>query len=402
MAHYHPIGRCRDERQCSGTGLQGAGQAQGPAASSGPVMLQDQGTFFADEDARDLRLTKKALGSRSGAVVLLLVVAVLAVGCASNAPQDTLRPAGTNANKELGLYQLVFWVAVVVFVLVQGLVIVAIVRFRRRDGDDEKEPVQVHGNTRLELGWTIAPALILLVLAIPSIATIFELARVPKGHPLDVTIVGHQFWWEYRYTDADTGFNTANELHIPTGRSVRITENGKLGNADVIHSWWVPKLSGKTDNIPGRINKLTLRTDKPGTYLGQCAEFCGLSHANMRLRVIAEKPADFARWVTAQKQPGAPKQSDDSPAGQGRLLFEAKGCSGCHTVTGLSRGKVGPNLTHVYSRETFAGGMFEMNADNLRRWLHNPPGEKPGARMPNLNLAPQEITQLIAYLQTLE
>lgn len=365
-------------------------------------MLQDQGTFFADEDARDLRLTKKARCSRSGALALLLVLAVLAVGCASNAPQDTLHPAGTNANKELGLYQLVFWVAVVVFVLVQGLVIVAIVRFRRRDGDDEKEPVQVHGNTRLELGWTIAPALILLVLAIPSIATIFELARTPKDNPLDVTIVGHQFWWEYRYTDADTKFNTANELHIPTGRSVRIVENGKLGNADVIHSWWVPKLSGKTDNIPGRINKLTLKTDKPGTYLGQCAEFCGLSHANMRLRVIAETPAAFARWVTAQKQPGPPKPSDESPAGQGRLLFEAKGCSGCHTVTGLSRGKVGPNLTHVYGRETFAGGLFDMNTDNLLRWLHNPPGEKPGARMPNLNLAPQEITQLIAYLQTLE
>lgn len=351
-----------------------------------------------------MRLTKQALGSRSGArvLLLLLVVAALAVGCASNAPQDTLRPAGRNANEELGLYQLVFWVAVVVFVLVQGLVIAAIVRFRRRDGDDGKEPVQVHGNTRLELSWTIAPALILLVLAIPSVATIFKLARVPKDHPLNVTIVGHQFWWEYRYTDADTKFTTANELHIPTGRSIRIVENGTLGNADVIHSWWVPKLSGKTDNIPGRVNKLTLETDKPGTYLGQCAEFCGLSHANMRLRVIAERPADFARWVAAQKQPEPLKPDEASPAGQGRLLFEAKGCSGCHTVTGLSRGKVGPNLTHVYSRETFAGGIFEMNTDSLRRWLRDPPGEKPGSRMPNLNLAPQEITQLIAYLQTLK
>jgi cytochrome c oxidase subunit 2 len=349
-----------------------------------------------------LRLTKRALGRRSGALVLLLIVAVLAVGCASNAPQDTLHPAGPNAKEELGLFRLVFWVAVVVFVLVQGLVIVAIVRFRRRDGDDAKEPVQVHGNTRLELGWTIVPALILLVLAIPSVATIFKLARAPKDDPLNVTIVARQFWWEYRYTDKDTGFNTANELHVPTGRSVRIIENGTLGNADVIHSWWVPKLSGKTDNIPGRINKVTLKADRPGTYLGQCAEFCGLSHANMRLRVIAERPADFARWVAAQKQPAPSKPSEDSPAGQGLALFGAKGCSGCHTVTGYSRGKVGPDLTHVYSRQTFAGGMFEMNADNLRRWLHNPPGEKPGARMPNLNLSPQEITQLIAYLQTLE
>ena len=350
------------------------------------------------------RLTKRAIGSRSGALVLLLllVVAAFAVGCASNAPQDTLHPAGPNARKALDLYRLVFWVAVAVFVLVQGLVILAIVRFRRRDGDDEKEPVQVHGNTRMELGWTIAPAVILLVLAIPSIATIFDLARPPQGRPLNVTIVGHQFWWEYRYTDADTNFNTANELHIPTGRWVRIVENGTLGNADVIHSWWVPKLSGKTDNIPGRINKLKLKADKPGTYLGQCAEFCGLSHANMRLRVIAERPADFGRWVAAQQQPEPLKPSDESPAGQGRLLFEAKGCSGCHTVRGLSRGKVGPDLTHVYSRETFAGGLFEMNAENLGRWLHNPPGEKPGSRMPNLNLTSQEIANLTAYLQTLE
>ena len=167
---------------------------------------------------------------------------------------------------------------------------------------------------------------------------------MPKDHPLNVTIVGHQFWWEYRYTDADTKFTTANELHIPTGRSIRIVENGTLGNADVIHSWWVPKLSGKTDNIPGRVNKLTLETDKPGTYLGQCAEFCGLSHANMRLRVIAERPADFARWVAAQQQPEPPKPDEASPAGQGRLLFEAKGCSGCHTVTGLSRGNSRPRI----------------------------------------------------------
>jgi cytochrome c oxidase subunit 2 len=349
-----------------------------------------------------LRLTKKAFSGRGAALVLLLVVAVLAAGCAGNAPQDTLDPAGPNADKELGLFQLVFWVAVVVFVLVQGLVIVAIVRFRRRDGDDTKEPVQVHGNTRLELGWTVVPALILLVLAIPSVATIFELARAPEDEPLNVTMVGRQFWWEYRYTDRDTGFNTANELHIPVGRSVRIVEDGTLGNADVIHSWWVPKLSGKTDNIPGRINTLTLKADEPGTYLGQCAEFCGLSHANMRLRVIAQPPTDFERWVAAQKQPGPTQPSAESPAGQGLALFAAKGCSGCHTVTGFSRGKVGPDLTHVYSRQTFAGGMFDMNVDNLRRWLRDPPGEKPGARMPNLNLTPQEITQLIAYLQTLE
>jgi cytochrome c oxidase subunit 2 len=343
-----------------------------------------------------VRLTKKALAG-----LLLVLVALLVVGCASNAPQDTLDPAGPNANKELGLFQLVFWVAVGVFILVQGLVIVALVRFRRRDGDDEKEPVQVHGNTRLELGWTVAPALILAVLAIPSVATIFTLARTPDD-ALNVTLVAKQFWWEYRYTDYKPDLFAANELHIPTGRDIRITEDGTLGTADVIHSWWVPKLSGKTDFVPGRVNKLTLKADEPGTYLGQCAEFCGLSHANMRLRVIAESPEDFDRWVAEQRQPGPPEPAEDSVEGQGRAVFEAKGCAGCHTVTGFSRGKVGPDLTHLYSRQTFAGASLDLNADNLRRWLHNPPAVKPGARMPNLELTPQEITQLIAYLQTLE
>jgi cytochrome c oxidase subunit 2 len=344
-----------------------------------------------------LRLTKKALGG-----LLLVLVVVVVAGCASNAPQDTLDPAGPNATKELDLFKLVFWVAVVVFVLVQSLVVIALVRFRHRDGGDAKEPVQVHGNTRLELGWTIAPALILVVLAVPSVATIFELARAPKEEPVNVTVVGRQFWWEYHYTDEDTDFYTANELHIPVGRPVRIIEDGTLGNSDVIHSWWVPKLSGKTDNIPGRVNRLTIEADEPGTYLGQCAEFCGLSHANMRLRVIAQTPADFARWVAAQRRPAPAAPAEASPEGQGRLLFAAKGCSGCHTVTGYSRGKVGPDLTHVYSRQTFAAGLFDMSTTNLRSWLHNPPAEKPGSRMPNLNLTSSEITQLIAYLQTLE
>jgi cytochrome c oxidase subunit 2 len=354
--------------------------------------------IFHHEDARDLRLTKKTLGG----LLLVLLVFVVA-GCASNAPQDTLDPAGPNAETEKELFELVFWVAVVVFVLVQGLVIVAVVRFRRRDTDDERDPVQVHGNTRLELGWTVAPALILAVLAIPSVATIFELAR-SRPDTLNVTMFARQFWWEYQYENDEgkTELTTANELHIPVGRWVHITENGEPGKSDVIHSWWVPKLSGKTDNIPGRVNQLTLKADEPGTYLGQCAEFCGLSHANMRLRVIAQTPDDFARWVAEQKRSAPAAPDPESPAGQGRALFEAKGCTGCHTVTGFSRGKVGPDLTHLYSRQTFAAGLFEMNADNLRTWLRNPPAAKPGVKMPNLNLTPAEITQLIAYLQTLE
>ena len=349
-----------------------------------------------------MRLTKKPLGGRSGALVLvlLLVVAAFAVGCASNAPQDTLHPAGPNARKALDLYRLVFWVAVAVFVLVQGLVILAIVRFRRRDGDDEKEPVQVHGNTRMELGWTIAPALILLVLAIPSIATIFDLARPPQGRPLNVTIVGHQFWWEYRYTDADTNFNTANELHIPTGRWVRIVENGTLGNADVIHSWWVPKLSGKTDNIPGRINKLKLKADKPGTYLGQCAEFCGTSHANMGLRVIVDAADAFERWLVAERAPAV--QPPAGPAADGAAVFASSACVGCHTVRGVSGGLLGPDLTHFGQRRTLAAGMLPNTVDNVTAWILDPQRLKPGAKMPALGLSEAQARAVATYLASLK
>jgi cytochrome c oxidase subunit 2 len=222
-----------------------------------------------------------------------------------------------------------------------------------------------------------------------------------------VTVVGHQYWWEYRYTDPELGFITANELHMPVGRTLRIVEDGTLRNpdgtlnADVIHSFWVPRLNGKLDMIPGRSGHLFLRADSPGVYWGQCTEFCGLSHANMRLKAIAQTPEDFDAWVRSQRAaPATPKEGD--PAFAGYQLFASKGCAGCHTVEGYSKGVVGPNLTHLYSRTAFASELFDMSPANLRKWLRDPPGEKPGSRMPNLNLTPDEINQLVAYLETLK
>jgi cytochrome c oxidase subunit 2 len=210
-----------------------------------------------------------------------------------------------------------------------------------------------------------------------------------------VTVIGHQFWWEYRYTDL--GVVAANELHMPTNRPVYLT----LESADVIHSFWIPKLGGKHDVEPGRVSRISYTADKPGVYLGQCVEFCGLSHANMRLRGFAESPEDFDKWVAAQRTSAATPPTG-SAAADGLTLFAAKGCSGCHTVGGVSTGQVGPNLTHVYSRSAFAGDTFDMTPDNLRMWLRDPPGVKPGSKMPNLGLSSSEITSLVAYLQTLK
>ena len=311
--------------------------------------------------------------------------------CAQHAPQDTLKPAGPSARTIDNLMLPVFVVAGVIFLLVEGMVVLFVLRYRHRPG--REDPVQIHGNTKLEIGWTLAPALILALVAVPTVFTIFKLARKPP-RALEVTVIGHQFWWEYHYKDM--GIVSANELHLPVGRPVEL----ELRGADVIHSFWIPRLGGKTDVVPGRRNHMSVRADRPGTYLGQCTEFCGLSHANMRLRAIAQRPADFDAWAAGQRQPAA-TPPPDSPAAAGLTVFNQRGCAGCHTIEGVSKGMVGPNLTHVHSRTTFAGSTFAMSPENLRTWLRDPPAAKPGSKMPNLHLQPADITKLIDYLETL-
>lgn len=313
--------------------------------------------------------------------------------CASNAPQDTLKPKGPVSRQIDHLINPVFIVAGVVFVLVEGLVLLVVLKFRAKP--DSPEPEQIHGNTRLEVGWTLAPALILLAVAVPTIATIFDLSKKPQN-PVNITVIGHQFWWEYRYDDL--GVITANELRLPVGRPVELT----LKSEDVIHSYWIPPLGGKTDVVPGRENHMHFEADAPGEYLGQCTEFCGASHANMRAKAIAMTPPDFDAWVAGQKAPSV-KASAGTAGEPGSLLFAQKGCGGCHTIEGVSEGKVGPNLSHFATRTSFAGSIFQNNDQNLRRWLRDPQGEKPGNKMliPGGPLKPDEITQLIAYLNTL-
>jgi cytochrome c oxidase subunit 2 len=382
--------------------------------------------------------------TRSRFLVAVAALALLAACGRGNLPQDILSNLdGQQARDVDRLWDIVFPIATVIFFLVQGLIIFIVVRFRARSDDDA--PVQVHGNAKAELAWTIAPALILAVVGVFTVVTVFDInQRADASEVLSINVTGHQWWWEYEYPQqeaVDDAFVTANELVIPTGRTVQL----RLTSADVIHSFWPAKLAGKVDTVPGRTNYMKVSADTPGDYSGQCAEYCGLSHANMRLRVIALDPAEFAEWVEGQQEDAAAAptttttaapttttteagaeattsgasadEPESTPVGEdaeldqanGAALFVTKGCSGCHTISGLegANGKVGPNLTHLHSRSRFAGAVFELNDRNLRRWLRNPSGIKPmnpdnGQGMPNLGLSEDEITQLIAYLETLK
>jgi cytochrome c oxidase subunit 2 len=331
---------------------------------------------------------------------------ILLAGCAREPlPQSVLAPEGPVAELQDDLWDIVWPVAAVVFVLVEVLLVVAVVKFRAR-GNETGPPRQVHGNTKLELLWTIIPTIILLVIAVPTIAGIFALAQVPED-PLRVNVVGKQYFWEFTYTGADgEDVYTATELHIPANRPVFL-EMDALGvqtaEGGVLHSFWVPRLAGKQDVVPGHTRTLTIEANEPGqVYSGQCAEFCGLSHANMLFRVYTHTQEDFDAWLAAQAEAAA--DPTDELAQRGAEVFTEAQCIACHAIEGYegAEARVGPNLTHFASRNTFAGGIFDNNEENLRAWLENPPGVKPGAQMPNLNLSEDQITALIAYLATLE
>ncbi len=325
----------------------------------------------------------------------------------SDLPQNALDPAGPAARSIDNLWWLVFWIATVIFVVVEAALIFVVFRFRRRGGTDE--PVkQVHGSTRLEIVWTIIPAVILAAIAVPTIATLFDLRAepAPSENALQVEVTGHQWWWEFYYPEYDV--TTANELHIPAGRPVYLT----MTSADVIHSFWVPQLNGKRDLVPGRTTNLTLEADEPGVFFGQCAEFCGLAHADMRHRVFAETEADFEAWASAQAEPAT--LPAEGPAAAGWETFQIS-CASCHTVDGTSaEGDFAPNLTHFASRTTFGGATFANTEAHLREWLRDPIDLKPmrpdyndleAGRvlgMPNLGLTEVEIDGLIAFLDTLE
>jgi cytochrome c oxidase subunit 2 len=355
--------------------------------------------------------TGQATGRRSLLRIALAVgLALLVTACAGdNLPQDMLAPEGPIARKQDGLWNLVFGVAVGVFVLVEAILVLVLVKFRARP-DDTTVPKQTHGNTRLEVLWTVIPALVLAVIAVPTVQLIFELADTPEG-ALEVRVVGKQYWWEFEYTgDEGRGVVTANELVIPTGRPVAL-QLESTGQADsdplgVIHSFWVPKLAGKQDVVPGHVRHLIIEAEEPGTYSGQCAEFCGLSHANMRLAVKAVSSDEFTTWIEEHSSPQPPPTSGDGA--RGAELFTERQCIGCHAIDGYegAEARVGPNLTFFAQREKFAGYMLDNDinegAENVSAWLKDPQAVKPGSQMPNLGLSDGDIADLVEYLRTLQ
>ena len=344
---------------------------------------------------RRLQLRQYFSQRLSSAVVLLGVTA-----CSGSYPQSTLNPASDFGVSIDNLFTGIFWWAVFVFVVVEGLLIITIVRFRARPG--RPKPKFIHGHTALEIGWTLAPAVILVFIAVPTIQTIFRHDGTAPDDALQVEVVGHQWWWEFKYPEY--GIVTATELHVPRGRPVALT----MTSADVIHSFWIPRLGGKRDVILNRVTRLAFTPDSVGVFMGQCAEFCGESHANMRATVVVDDAADFAAWIASQQTPPTPVDSLSPLAQRGAGVFTERrepasnSCIACHAIDGVSFGVLGPNLTHLDSRARIAGGIIENNAMGLRRWLSDPPGAKPGSLMPNVSLTEAEIDALVAYLQSLQ
>jgi cytochrome c oxidase subunit 2 len=318
-------------------------------------------------------------------------------GCIENAPLDSLSPEGPYARSIDELFWITFWIAVGVFVIVQGALLLSVFVFKEKP--ESPEPKQIHGNTKLEILWTVIPALILAAIAVPTVQTIFDLAREPED-ALKIEVIGHQWWFEYKYPDY--GITTANVLVIPADKPVRL----EMWSNDVLHNYWVPKLNGKRYLVPGQTTYLNLHADSPDEFWAQCGEYCGLSHSKMRGRVLSLSQKDFDIWVAnEQKNATAFSNEDLSLAAEGQQVYLNAGCTQCHVVNGVwdvQGDRIAPNLTHFAVRNVFAGAALENNRENLTRWLANPAEVKPGTFMPNLELTESEINALIAYLETLK
>jgi cytochrome c oxidase subunit 2 len=332
--------------------------------------------------------------------LVLLPVALLVVGCTTDNPQNALTDRGDVSARETLLYHIPFWIAVAVFILVEGLVIYVLIRYRPRRQDDSL-PIQTHGHTRLELTWTIIPAVILGGLAIPTISGIVWLSKQPEN-PVQVRVIAHQWWWEFRYpnpTNPGQEVITANEMHIPVGRKVYATVEA----SDVIHSFWVPNLFGKQDAVPNHENHIWFNARAPGVYSGQCAEYCGESHALMRFLVIAEPESDYNAWLANLAKP--PVTPTTPSAQRGEQVFMGNACIGCHAIEGTNaQGRVAPNLTHFGSRSTLGANRLANNPEDVFRWISNVQDFKPGAKMPTWHgvLSDEDIRSIVDYLESLK
>ena len=289
---------------------------------------------------------------------------------------------------------LVVWICAAIFLIVFSLLIYTIARYRARPGEDDREPAQIYGSEQLELAWTITPVLIVIILGLITAGRIVALEKIEAPpESLGIRVIGHQWWWELEYEDY--GFITANELHLPVDQTAFLT----LQSQDVIHSFWVPQLSGKTDLIPNRTNKMWMHPHQTGLFVGQCAEYCGTQHAHMLLRVFVHSREEFEEWALEQQQEAARIAS----ARLGQATFEETACVNCHTVRGVTEiGQFGPDLTHLMSRTTIGAGAATNTRDNLVAWITNPDHFKPGARMPAMKLSQSQVGLVADYLMTLK
>ena len=372
---------------------------------------------------------RSALFSPRAGCALALIAVALVAACQGEYPQNSLDPKTDFAETIHGLYVSVFWWCMVILVVVWAVLAYIVVRFR--ENPDRPPPKQIHGHLGMEIAWTIGPALIVVAIAIPAIQATFRTQTPPgpEANALVVEVVGHQYWWEYRYPDL--GVSTANELHLPVGRAITL----KLSSVDVIHSFWVPQLGGKRDVNPIRrvpegeqahYTWLYFTINEEGTFLGQCAEFCGEAHSLMRTRVVAESQAEFDTWVDTWRTPGptaaAPAVDPESgqpvtaedpliTAGRTAFLFQST-CIACHSIQGTpAQGIIGPNLTRLGSRSTIGAGLLENTPENLIRWIRAPHEVKAGVRMPGAqvggggfpatNLSDEQVRSIAAYLGSL-
>jgi cytochrome c oxidase subunit 2 len=354
------------------------------------------------------KITDKAgwgvvVGRATGILVLLAGI-LFAAGLCNASPSDDnpvpsiFQPHSTPAESIYHLSVFVLAITAVIFLVVFSLLAYAVVKFRNKAAGAEREPAQVYGSTQIELAWTIIPILIVVVLFLATARVIHAIQDAPKpATAVEVTAIGHQFWWEFRYPAL--GIVTANELHVSISSPTHPAPTFlKLLSADTDHSFWVPQLAGKTDLIPNRVNEMWMDPHQTGIYLGQCAQYCGTQHAKMLLRVSVDTPEDFETWVREQKRTA----DQDTKEIAGRRVFETTACINCHAVGGTAAtGRFGPDLTHLMSRSTIASGAAENTSENLRLWIENPDAIKPGSLMPAMKLSDADLDALLRYLETL-
>jgi cytochrome c oxidase subunit 2 len=349
-------------------------------------------------------LKMKCSTLRSFAQTMLLLfwsaVAGWAIEPNSSTPQGTniFAPASTPARSITDLSVFVLVITGIIFLVVFALLSYSLVKFRERATDAGREPAQVYGSTQIELAWTIIPILIVVVLFLATARVIHALQDAPMpANAVEVTVIGHQFWWEYRYPQI--GVVTANELHIPVSNPAHPTPPFlQLLSADTDHSFWIPELAGKTDLVPNHPNRMWMDPQRTGTFVGQCAQYCGTQHAKMLLRVSVDTPEEFEEWVRQQRLPAVA----DERVAAGERVFETTACINCHAINGtVANGRFGPDLTHLMSRTTIAAGAALNTPENLRLWIQNPDAIKRGSLMPAMKLNESDLDALVGYLETL-